>query len=483
MSFIAAGEAGTGTLVEVQPFKYSIVEKSKQDGVLMTLEGTFQRADTQNANKRVYPKSLWQKVMKDEDVNVRLQSRRMLGELDHPASGATSLSRVSHVITHQELTPKGEIKGRMDILDTPAGRIAETLFKAGVQLGISSRGDGSVEKRDGFAEVQGDFRLETYDLVLKPSTPGAYPQVVECEEDAQRNVNLIADAVEGLVNGSSDVNVLLECHKIISVLEGCETRREDIQKQLTERLRLGVEPNNPVPKDDDMKTTEGGQAGGGDLSPELAALIREHAEALVGEKLAEKDQEIARLNQIIVTTTQEKEGIEERLDAAEQLIEEFQRKVEELSEKQTGDEQLQLKFEAALKLIDEATSRLQELGDTKRRLDAAKGLLAASIDRHKEDAVNKAVEAAIGDLDEAVQKKLRPILESCGSPVEVQKRFDELSDLMEGLTEAKVEREPLPSSKGKETSLTEGKSDDSGKVLHGDFITRRLMGRISGNVR
>jgi len=462
-------------LVEVQPFKCNIIEKTKHEGVLMTLEGVLQRADTKNANKRVYPMSLWNKILKDEDVNSRLESRRMLGELDHPAHGSTALSRVSHVVTSQELRPNGEVFGRIDILDTPGGRIAETLFKAGVQLGVSSRGDGSVEQKDGFSEVQDDFRLETYDLVLKPSTPGAYPQVVESEEQAEKNLELIADAVEGLVKSTSDVEVLLECHKIISVLEGCETRRKAIHEMLTEKLKVGSEIV-PEPKEEE-KHMPNKAIPGGDLSPELAALIREHADAIVAERLTEKDGEINRLNKLIVDLTQSKDQTESELVAAKKLIEEFHRKVTELSEQGSTDEDLKQRYAAALKLIDEATSRLQELGDTQRRLGAAKSLIAASIDRHKDEAVNRAIDSILSDIDESVATKLRPILEDCDSPSEVEKKFKELSELVSIVTESSSSKEPLPDHRQAKPNITED-AKKKGNVVHGNFITARILDKF-----
>lgn len=442
-------------LQETLPFEYTIVEKrgaTKRDGVLLKLEGTFQRADTKNANGRVYPRGLWDKIMGDDGVNERIGARRMVGELDHPASGSTSLNRVSHVITEHTLLPDGRVNGSMEILNTPAGQIAATLFEAGVQLGISSRGDGSVQKRGETDEVQNDFRLETYDLVLKPSTPGAYPQIVESEEAAKKNAELIASAVEGLVNSTSDIDVLLECHKIISVLEGCESRCESMLALLKEKLsssKQEQQPNNQPSEVTEMKTRNvpapSDVPPGVNLSPEMANFLQEWVNKGVTEAVAEKDEEIASLNAQIARLSEHRSALDVRLEAAKELIEEFTRKVKELSENASTDEVLHERYSASVRLLDEAVSRLQEMGVMQRRLDAAEQLLSASIARHQQESIDRVIDNTLADagLDEETTEKFRGLLSECTTADEVEERFETLASLIEVDYEPE-EREPLP---------------------------------------
>ena len=234
-------------LREIIPFKYRVTEADASKlraGVIRRIEGVFQRADTKNANSRVYPLSLWSDVLRRPDVTERIQRRQMLGMLGHPADGQTVPREVSHVITKQELRNDGTIIGEAEILDTPDGRIAATFFDAGVELGISSRGDGSVEKKGDEDIVQNDFRLETYDLVLKPSTPGAYPQVVEHIEE---NEKLIAEAIEGLVKSElkedQRLPILLSSLKILSVLEAknCGDLVKSLTKSITEEVQSSTD--------------------------------------------------------------------------------------------------------------------------------------------------------------------------------------------------------------------------------------------------
>jgi len=464
-------------LIEVSPFEYKIVEDqdSKRPGVLLALEGIFQRAGKENANKRIYPESLWQKIMTDEDVNDRLSTRRMVGELDHPANGSTSTAQVSHVVTEHKLMSDGVIRGRLEILDTPAGRIAETLLKAGVQLGISSRGDGSVERKGDVSEVQDDFRLETYDLVLKPSTPGAFPQIVESEEAAQKNNALIADAVEGLVKSTSDLEVLLECHKIISVLEA-GPRCEAILKELKSKFRMAT--INPTGDEETLMSDKTRTSP--ELSPETTLFLKEQVDRGIAEAVRTKDGKIIELNEMLVQTTKEKETLGRKVEAAEKLIDEFQRQTKDLKEQIVGDKELSKKYEAAVKIIDEAVKRLKMLGETQRRLAASNALLATSIARHRNEAVARKVNSLIGNLDEKVQAKLRPMLMECMTARQVKQRFTELASLVRlskkgaqpqrgGALPTRENRRPRPA------SLTESKS-----TKHNDPVTNRLLQRLSG---
>ncbi len=485
----------TEKLVETQPFEYRILEMDegqKKRGVLMTLEGLFQRADAKNANGRVYPTTLWNSIMSHESTNERIKNRRMVGELDHPASGATSGHRVSHVVTEHKLLSNGEVRGKMEVLDTPAGRIAETMFRAGVGLGVSSRGDGSIERKGDTSEVQEDFRLETYDVVLKPSTEGAYPTMVESEEKAKENVNLIANAVEGLVKTTEDLDILLECHKIVSVLEGCDSRCETLVKSIKEKISEkkdtsagGGNGSSPgerkVNEENNMDTNVAGgtPSPSPTLSPDMSAFLQKQIDQGIAEAVGKKDGEIAEANKRIVALTATTEDQTKKLDAAEKLIEEFQRKVEELNETNSTDEELQTKFEAATKIIDEAVTRLQNMGEMERRLGAATQLIGTSIEKHKEAAVGGAVEVALADVREDIATKLRPILAECATPDAVKERFEQLSGLVETtITESRTPKEPLPN--GGSRALTEsanGNGAQPNQPKH-SYVLGRLIDRV-----
>lgn len=145
--------------------------KDKNNGKII-LSGILQRADTKNANKRVYPKEILTREIENYQKAVR--ENRAVGELDHPESSSVSLQKASHII--REMAWEGDtVVGRVEVLSTPMGKILESLLSDGVRIGISSRGVGSTEKtNEGVDQVQTDFQIICFDIVSEPSTPGAY---------------------------------------------------------------------------------------------------------------------------------------------------------------------------------------------------------------------------------------------------------------------------------------------------------------------
>ncbi len=140
----------------------------------LIVTGILQRSDSLNQNRRIYPKAILQKqasVYKDTFV----AENRAMGELDHPESSTVNLKYVSHNLL--DLWWEGDnLMGKLEIIDeTPCGQIAKALLKAGIRLGISSRGLGSVkELGEGKVEVQDDLEFVAWDLVSNPSTQGGF---------------------------------------------------------------------------------------------------------------------------------------------------------------------------------------------------------------------------------------------------------------------------------------------------------------------
>tara|TARA_Y100000310_G_scaffold331876_1_gene406303 strand:- start:279 stop:890 length:612 start_codon:yes stop_codon:yes gene_type:complete len=166
-------------LVDYIPFEVSphqINESLSKNNGRLIVKGTLQRANAKNQNGRVYPiETLMREAKKYE--NVQIKERRALGELDHPDSSVVNLNNVSHNIL--EMHWQGDdLSGTVEVLGTPAGNILKELFKAGIKLGISSRGLGSVSEDDSLGEdtveVQPDFELIAFDFVSNPSTHGAF---------------------------------------------------------------------------------------------------------------------------------------------------------------------------------------------------------------------------------------------------------------------------------------------------------------------
>jgi len=140
----------------------------------LIVQGVLQRANAKNQNGRVYPKDILEREVKKYDDSF-VKERRALGELDHPDSSVVNLQNVSHNVL--EMMWNGDdLVGKVEILPTPSGNILKALLKAGIKLGISSRGLGSVRKnvRENADEVQDDFELIAFDFVSNPSTRGAF---------------------------------------------------------------------------------------------------------------------------------------------------------------------------------------------------------------------------------------------------------------------------------------------------------------------
>lgn len=149
-----------------------IVEATSQ-GKNYFIEGIFLQSDIQNRNKRLYPYSTLKREVDRYNENYIVKGRA-LGELGHPDGPSINLDRVSHKIVSLRSEGKN-FMGKAKILDTPMGRIAKNLIDEGVQLGVSSRGLGNIERRGDLSVVKDDFMLSTAaDIVYDPSAPDAF---------------------------------------------------------------------------------------------------------------------------------------------------------------------------------------------------------------------------------------------------------------------------------------------------------------------
>ena len=171
-------------LVDYLPFEITanaVNESIAKNNGKLIVTGILQRAESKNQNGRIYPKdTLVREAKKYSDTFIK--QHRALGELDHPESSVVNLQNASHNITEMGWSGDNLI-GTVEVLGTPAGNILRELFKAGIKLGISSRGLGSVETvaEEGAdlddipaQEVQPDFELIAFDFVSNPSTQGAF---------------------------------------------------------------------------------------------------------------------------------------------------------------------------------------------------------------------------------------------------------------------------------------------------------------------
>ena len=157
-----------------RPFEYSkdkITESKSTNGGKIIMKGILQKADTLNQNGRIYPEPILSREVRNYQKFI--QENRALGECDHPDSSVVELKNVSHIV--REAHMDGDVcVGTVELLDTPAGKILQSLVESDVTLGISSRGVGSTRQEGDYDVVQDDFQLICWDFVSEPSTPGAF---------------------------------------------------------------------------------------------------------------------------------------------------------------------------------------------------------------------------------------------------------------------------------------------------------------------
>jgi hypothetical protein len=163
-------------LIREEIEKVEVITEEKNGKKILYIQGPFLQTEQQNRNGRVYRRNVMEREVKRYSDQY-ISKGRALGELGHPDGPTINLDRVSHKII--SLTQEGNnFIGKAQILSTPMGKIAESLLKDGVTLGVSSRGIGSLRPtKEGYSEVGEDFMLATAaDIVADPSAPDAFVQ-------------------------------------------------------------------------------------------------------------------------------------------------------------------------------------------------------------------------------------------------------------------------------------------------------------------
>ena len=176
-----------------------IKESREKNNGKIVMRGILQKSDTLNQNGRIYPRSILEREIRNYQKFIA--ENRALGELDHPDSSVVNLKNVSHIIREAYL--EGDVVyGSVEILDTPSGKILQSLVESGVKLGISSRGVGSTKKQGDYVVVQDDFQLICWDYVSEPSTPGAFmlPEGRRIESAELQRVFNKSDRIDRILN-------------------------------------------------------------------------------------------------------------------------------------------------------------------------------------------------------------------------------------------------------------------------------------------
>jgi hypothetical protein len=157
------------------------------------IQGPFLQAEKKNRNGRIYKNETILREVERYGLE-KIEKNQALGELDHPPTPTVNLDRVSHIVTDLRMEGDNAI-GKAKLIDTPTGKIAMALLDAGIQLGVSSRGVGSLEGD----VVNDDYRLLAIDIVAEPSAPEAYVEgILEGKEWIMEGNQIVEQAVKNL---------------------------------------------------------------------------------------------------------------------------------------------------------------------------------------------------------------------------------------------------------------------------------------------
>ena len=209
-------------LTESTKSKFKVLEH-KPKNVLKRIQGVLSDFKS-NRNGRIYPRELWENVLNSDYVKEMIESHGLVGELDHPEERLEiSLQNVSHVINDMWIEGD-QVVGTIDILPTPSGKIVSELLDYGTDIGISSRGAGSVGPNN---VVDPDYQFVTFDFVARPSCEAA-------------RLNMIVESVQPEIDTNSD-------DKVKNILEGYKTSlKEDIFKNYYNKPAL------PAPGEEEL---------------------------------------------------------------------------------------------------------------------------------------------------------------------------------------------------------------------------------------
>jgi len=160
-------------------YDVNVIKEQKEKNRPIVLSGVFQQGNIKNGNGRIYSKEILKReVQKYKEL---VEQRRAPGSLDHEDSPVISLEKVSHLVVAIDYNDDtGIVKGKLELLPTPSGKIAEALLEGGLSVGISSRGVGSVRTEEVEGEeveiVEDDYQILCWDIVSQGSVPNTWLQ-------------------------------------------------------------------------------------------------------------------------------------------------------------------------------------------------------------------------------------------------------------------------------------------------------------------
>ena len=396
----------------IETSNYVLLErKNEQSGeVQVFVRGEFGRADRPTANKRLYNKRIWESQI--DRLGDRLKEKRVLGELDHPDDGRTSLKRVSHVVTDLRLEG-GQVVGEALILPTTLGKDLMAMLKAGVPIGVSSRGFGSVKPDvEGNLVVQEDYKLVTFDFVADPADPTAYPNAffegVQIPEEA---------LVEDEENRAPQISNVSKEEKNLEAKFAKKAMEEPEASSDTAALRKEFQEH--------ILTT--------------LTELKIHARREVEEELL-ADPEVARAKSVVESIKTllspfllPEDGLKV-VESTKAELAELQKKYDELVEQSTALEEAAK--EAALRYYLETKLRMREDGDLVRQLVG--DVLRFESRAELQEAIDEAVRTVEEKFPEGVKSKDR-LAEEASIQATIDELQNDLADARAALKQAQLQ--------------------------------------------
>lgn len=428
---------------------FSISESSDgaKDGVLCKMKGEFFFPDGFSKNKRFYPKELWERAISNPRLAKKLNEKRLYGTISHEQEindKAFLEGKISHIVTKLEVTNEGKGYGEISILDTDAGKILNTLARAGSKLFVSTRGHGSFlkEEKDGHPIVDPKtYILETVDFVLEPGFENASPEVSEAlkklhdeENDLKGDVQMEKMLEKLQAQNESYVAEIAKLREDLEITKGdLETvkKENDTLAKTNETL---VEKKNILVQYESLGSVE-----------ELSELVEKSAKIMTEWKSFKKLQDSPA-------------EITEALELAEKVVGQYEAlgKPHEITE--------------ALDLLEGFKAKVDEVG-TLEEITKALDLLESHADREEERKKNEAVIKLAKELNVSEEK----IAKVYGKLSE-----EDIRGMFEGLsTELDEFRKPIvESDKDKEKNKT---NDDDRPAFARKSLAQRLVERHQGS--
>jgi len=351
-------------------------------GGRMIARGEFGKADVPTENKRVYPRKIWESQI--ARVTQEMNEGKILGELDHPADGKTSVKRASHLMRRLWIEDDGRVMGEAVILDNDYGKQLKSIFDAGGQVGVSSRGMGSTRMSEGGIEiVEDDYSYMTHDFVADPAVKSSYPKVtveqVAATESIEKKVNPVVESNPAILKENVMEKMLTEEQVAKQLNEATEALKKTFEDSLTEKAALMRESIEKSVRAELM------------TAPELvgAKASLEQIVAAVKPFIVKEDRDEA-----MVALQKENAELKVQLEGKVKEIAEMEKAAVEIVEgsKRMG---LSIFFERAMSKDEDRVEISEMIGDLKQYAD----------EKSLEEAIKKAKDKAAEKKKAALEKK------------------------------------------------------------------------------